>query len=135
MADVSSMRYAEADCRSLEEKGWDVDYYKPTDAVIVGMYQQLGDQVGENAVIVRSLGLRARGAPPTGGGVHRLGGARPQAPIAKSMNDQGTDPKRVRTVVLGTDHLVAAGGLGRPDPTDRVAEGPRVGDGARNRLR
>ena len=28
---------------------------KPTDAVIVGMYQQLGDQVGENAAIVRSL--------------------------------------------------------------------------------
>ena len=28
---------------------------KPTDAVIVGMYQQLGDQVGENAAIVRSI--------------------------------------------------------------------------------
>jgi hypothetical protein len=28
---------------------------KPTDAVIVGMYQQLGDQVAENAAIVRSL--------------------------------------------------------------------------------
>src|SRR5437773_222502 len=28
---------------------------KPTDAVIVGMYQQLGDQVGENAAIVRDI--------------------------------------------------------------------------------
>jgi hypothetical protein len=31
---------------------------KPSDAVIVGMYQQLGDQVGENAAIVRELGSR-----------------------------------------------------------------------------
>jgi hypothetical protein len=31
---------------------------KPMDAVIVGMYQQLGDQVGENAAIVRSLGSK-----------------------------------------------------------------------------
>jgi hypothetical protein len=28
---------------------------KPTDALIVGMYQQLGDQVGENAAIVREV--------------------------------------------------------------------------------
>ena len=28
---------------------------KPTDALIVGMYQQLGDQVGENAGIVRQI--------------------------------------------------------------------------------
>jgi hypothetical protein len=28
---------------------------KPTDAVIVGMYQQFGDQVGENAALVREL--------------------------------------------------------------------------------
>jgi hypothetical protein len=28
---------------------------KPTDAVIVGMYQQFGDQVGDNAAIVREL--------------------------------------------------------------------------------
>jgi hypothetical protein len=28
---------------------------KPTDALIVGMYQQLGDQVGENAALVREL--------------------------------------------------------------------------------
>ncbi len=28
---------------------------KPTDAVIVGMYQQFGDQVGENVALVRSL--------------------------------------------------------------------------------
>jgi hypothetical protein len=28
---------------------------KPTDAVIVGMYQQLSDQVGENAALVREL--------------------------------------------------------------------------------
>ena len=32
---------------------------KPVDAVIVGMYQQLGDQPGENAAIVRSLGSKA----------------------------------------------------------------------------
>ncbi|MFI5457209.1 MAG: hypothetical protein ACHRXM_17325 [Isosphaerales bacterium] len=32
---------------------------KPVDAVIVGMYQQLGDQVGENAAIVRSLCSKA----------------------------------------------------------------------------
>ena len=29
---------------------------KPTDAVIVGMYQQFGDQVGANAALVRELG-------------------------------------------------------------------------------
>jgi putative intracellular protease/amidase len=29
---------------------------KPTDALIVGMYQQFGDQVGENAALVRELG-------------------------------------------------------------------------------
>jgi hypothetical protein len=29
---------------------------KPTDAVIVGMYQQFNDQVGENATLVRELG-------------------------------------------------------------------------------
>jgi hypothetical protein len=28
---------------------------KPTDALIVGMYQQHGDQVGENAGLVREL--------------------------------------------------------------------------------
>jgi hypothetical protein len=33
---------------------------KPTDAVIVGMYQQLGDQAGENAATVRTLLNRAR---------------------------------------------------------------------------
>jgi hypothetical protein len=32
---------------------------KPTDAVIVGMYQQFGDQVGENAALVRQLGAKA----------------------------------------------------------------------------
>jgi len=32
---------------------------KPTDAVIVGMYQQFGDQVGENAVLVREVGSRS----------------------------------------------------------------------------
>ena len=32
---------------------------KPTDAVIVGMYQQLGDQVGENAATVRAICTRA----------------------------------------------------------------------------
>ncbi len=33
---------------------------KPTDALIVGMYQQLGDQVGENTAIVRELCARRR---------------------------------------------------------------------------
>ena len=32
---------------------------KPTDAVIVGMYQQLGDQVGENTAIIREICARA----------------------------------------------------------------------------
>jgi hypothetical protein len=32
---------------------------KPTDAVLVGMYQQLGDQVAENAAIVRDICTRA----------------------------------------------------------------------------
>jgi hypothetical protein len=31
---------------------------KPTDAMIVGMYQQFGDQVAENAALVRELGAR-----------------------------------------------------------------------------
>jgi hypothetical protein len=30
-------------------------HLKPTDAVIVGMYQQFGDQVGENAATVREV--------------------------------------------------------------------------------
>src|SRR5207253_7304382 len=33
---------------------------KPTDALIVGMYQQLGDQVGENAAAVRAICARRR---------------------------------------------------------------------------
>jgi hypothetical protein len=33
---------------------------KPTDALIVGMYQQFGDQVGENAAIVRDLCAKRR---------------------------------------------------------------------------
>src|SRR5438876_748905 len=33
---------------------------KPTDALIVGMYQQLGDQVGENAALVREICSRSR---------------------------------------------------------------------------
>lgn len=33
---------------------------KPTDALIVGMYQQFGDQVGENAALVRELCARPR---------------------------------------------------------------------------
>jgi hypothetical protein len=32
---------------------------KPTDALIVGMYQQFGDQVAENAALVRELGIRS----------------------------------------------------------------------------
>jgi hypothetical protein len=31
---------------------------KPTDAVIVGMYQQFGDQVGENVALVREFDIR-----------------------------------------------------------------------------
>jgi hypothetical protein len=34
-------------------------HIKPTDALIVGMYQQFGDQVAENAALVRELGSRA----------------------------------------------------------------------------
>jgi hypothetical protein len=33
---------------------------KPTDAMIVGMYQQFGDQVGENAALVRELCAKSR---------------------------------------------------------------------------
>ncbi|HLJ94675.1 MAG TPA: hypothetical protein VKU02_15925 [Gemmataceae bacterium] len=33
---------------------------KPTDALIVGMYQQLGDQVGENSALVREICSRSR---------------------------------------------------------------------------
>jgi len=33
---------------------------KPTDALIVGMYQQFGDQVGENAALVRELCGKSR---------------------------------------------------------------------------
>ena len=33
---------------------------KPADALIVGMYQQFGDQVGENAAVVRELCARGR---------------------------------------------------------------------------
>jgi hypothetical protein len=33
---------------------------KPTDALIVGMYQQFGDQVGENAALVREICARTR---------------------------------------------------------------------------
>jgi hypothetical protein len=33
---------------------------KPTDALIVGMYQQFGDQVGENAALVREICSRSR---------------------------------------------------------------------------
>jgi len=32
---------------------------KPSDALIVGMYQQLGDQVGQNAAVVRELCAKA----------------------------------------------------------------------------
>src|SRR5438034_10010530 len=33
---------------------------KPTDAMIVGMYQQFGDQVGDNAAAVRELSSASR---------------------------------------------------------------------------
>jgi hypothetical protein len=32
-----------------------LDNIKPQDALIVGMYQQFGDQVGDNATLVREL--------------------------------------------------------------------------------
>jgi hypothetical protein len=35
---------------------------KPTDAMIVGMYQQFGDQVGDNAAAVRELCAKPRGS-------------------------------------------------------------------------
>jgi hypothetical protein len=34
---------------------------KPTDALIVGMYQEFNDQVGENAAIVREICARLQG--------------------------------------------------------------------------
>ena len=34
---------------------------KPTDALIVGMYQEFNDQVGENAAIVREICARKQG--------------------------------------------------------------------------
>jgi hypothetical protein len=37
-----------------------LDKIKPGDALIVGMYQQFGDQVGENAALVRELCSRGR---------------------------------------------------------------------------
>ncbi|HZT78695.1 MAG TPA: hypothetical protein VFA26_00615, partial [Gemmataceae bacterium] len=37
-----------------------LDNIKPTDALIVGMYQQHGDQVGENAATVRELCARKK---------------------------------------------------------------------------
>jgi hypothetical protein len=37
-----------------------LEQIKPTDALIVGMYQQFGDQVGENAALVRELCSGAR---------------------------------------------------------------------------
>ena len=33
---------------------------KPTDALIVGMYQEFGDQVGDNAALVREIASRPR---------------------------------------------------------------------------
>jgi hypothetical protein len=36
-----------------------LDNVKPTDALIIGMYQQFGDQVGENAAIVREVATRS----------------------------------------------------------------------------
>jgi len=32
-----------------------VENSKPSDAMIVGMFQQFGDQVGENAALIREL--------------------------------------------------------------------------------
>jgi hypothetical protein len=37
-----------------------LDNIKPTDAMIVGMYQQFGDQVGENAALMRELCSKSR---------------------------------------------------------------------------
>jgi hypothetical protein len=38
-----------------------LEHVKPSDALIVGMYQQFGDQVGENAAVVRQLCAGTRG--------------------------------------------------------------------------
>jgi hypothetical protein len=37
-----------------------LENFKPTDAMIVGMYQQFGDQAGANAGLVRELCSRFR---------------------------------------------------------------------------
>ncbi len=39
---------------------------KPTDAMIVGMYNQFGDQVGENVALVREISARRDKQPPPG---------------------------------------------------------------------
>jgi hypothetical protein len=39
-----------------------VENIKPSDAMIVGMYQQFGDQVGDNAALVRELCAKQRGS-------------------------------------------------------------------------
>jgi hypothetical protein len=36
-----------------------LSHIKPTDALIVGMYQEFGDQVGENAALVREICSRS----------------------------------------------------------------------------
>jgi hypothetical protein len=47
-----------AEIRSCFETA--LKHIKPTDALIVGMYQQFGDQVGENAALVREICSRSR---------------------------------------------------------------------------
>jgi len=49
-----------AEVRGAFEKA--LTHIKPTDAMIVGMYQQFGDQVGENAATVRELCEKKRPA-------------------------------------------------------------------------
>ena len=40
-----------------------LDKIKPTDAMIVGMYQKFGDQLGDNATAIRELCARPRATP------------------------------------------------------------------------
>jgi hypothetical protein len=47
-----------AEVRAAFQKA--VDNIKPTDAMIVGMYQKFGDQVGENTALVRELCAKKR---------------------------------------------------------------------------
>ncbi len=54
--------------RIREELAFALRNIKPSDAILVGMYQQFGDQVGENAALVSELCRElASGGPGPGG--------------------------------------------------------------------